>query len=118
MVHIEPLRLYDSPSARSGQSACTGVTGKNKDIQTLPAYRPYKRLRTYEFPEEREALRWKMTTSKRLQCSGDGCTTPGQLGSYRSSVPLTCCLPTDLSATPKVLACTAGQADLPSESQH
>ncbi|KAK9830947.1 hypothetical protein WJX81_000882 [Elliptochloris bilobata] len=45
--------------------------------------RPYVRLQTYELNENREVLAWKFRTQKRGQCSGEHCTQPGQLGTYR-----------------------------------
>lgn len=41
------------------------------------------RLQTYELNENREVLAWKFRTQKRGQCSGEHCTQPGQLGTYR-----------------------------------
>ena len=59
-------------------SACTYIWRLAK---LCSLYRPYKRLKEYEFPEEQALLRWKLQTSKHGGCQGQSCK-PGQLGTY------------------------------------
>lgn len=45
--------------------------------------RPYVRLSQYELSEEASVLQWKLATSKRGGCQGEGCSNHDDLGTFR-----------------------------------
>ncbi len=87
-----PARAPGAPGqGRPAQGAeggcCTGALPGCPHAPAGGARRPYVRLKAYELNENREVLAWKFTTRKRGQCSGEHCTRPGHLGTYRCARP-------------------------------
>ena len=52
-------------------------------IKLLLLCRPYERLQKYYIVDDRKTLLWKMSTQKQMQCSGEHCLKPGELGTFR-----------------------------------